>query len=151
MAGDKIFVGTKPFTVKKIFDNKLKAKVPPLIAAATEKGLKGKTDFTCDKNQAKDQPKFYLGGSVELNMTGAGPKAMLEIKIAPAIYKEVIDDKSGKPKETLIPASTVASGKLPGPNVKKIEKEIEFLIDDVWAKNFVAKKALPIFDKLAKS
>lgn len=151
MPGDKIYVGTKNFTVKKIFDNKLKAKVSPIIAAATAKGLKSKTNFTSDKNQAKDQPKFYLGGSVELNMTGAGPKAMLEVKITPAIYKEVIDEKSGKPKETLIPASTVASGKLPGPNLKKIEKDIEFLIDDVWAKNFVAKKALPIFEKLAKA
>ncbi len=137
MAGQMVYVEAGSFKVSKIFDSKLKAKVATMMKDATAKAIKEQKTFTTDKKKAAGK-EYAIGGTVtDLACDGEGAKATLSISILP-----VVTDKGGKIVAKL---KMTATGKLSGINTKKIEGDIEFLIDSVWRKDFMAKagKILP--------
>ncbi len=138
MADPVVYVEAGAFKVAKIFDNKLKAKVPPMMKAATEKAIKEQKAFTTEKKKAGGK-EFVVGGTItDLACEGTGPKATLSITISP-----LVTGSGGK----ISKLAMKASGKVSGINTKRIEKDIEFLIDEVWRKNFM-KKAAGVLPKL---
>lgn len=138
MADDVVYVESGAFKVAKIFDNKLKGKVPPMFKAATEKAIRDQKAFTADK-KAADGKEFVVGGTInEIKLEGSGPKAVLSMVMTP-----LVTGTGGKINQL----SMKANGKVGGVNPKRIEKDIEFLVDDMWRKNFM-KKAAGVLPKL---
>lgn len=136
MAGQVVYVEAGAFKVSKIFDNKLKAKVIAMLKDATEKAIKEQKSFTTDKKKAGGK-EYEIGGTVvDLASEGEGPKATLSITISPLVVGQ-----GGK----IAKLAMKASGKIGGINPKKIEGDIDALIDAVWRKDFMVKagKILP--------
>jgi len=137
MAGQVVYVEAGSFRISKIFDNKLKAKVQAMLKDATDKAVKEQKNFTTDKKKAGGC-EYVIGGVVsDLALDGEGAKATLSISISP-----MVTDKTGL---VIAKLKGTATGKVSGLNPKKIEDDVEFLIDSVWRKDFMAKagKVLP--------
>ncbi len=140
MAGGKTYIEVRKFTVKKAFDNKLKAKTATMLKTATEKAIKKNNKFTTNEKEAGDGKKFFVGGSVmDLTMEGSGPKATLGITIVPQV---------GELPNKMTTVSQKANGKISGINPKRIEGDVQALIDAVWG-DFMG-KALKIYEALGK-
>jgi hypothetical protein len=132
MPAPVVYVESGKFSVGKVFDNKLKTKVAAMMKDATEKAIKEQKAFTTDKKKAAGK-EYVIGGTVtEVACDGEGAKAVLSITISP-----LVTGKGGK----IAKLAMKASGKLGGVNPKKIESDVEALIDAVWRKDFMKKAA----------
>jgi len=133
MAGSVVYVEAGSFRISKIFDNKLKAKVQAMLKDATDKAVSEQKNLTSDKKKAGGC-EYAIGGVVsDLALEGEGAKATLSISIAP-----MVTDKTGL---VIAKLKGAATGKVSGLNPKKIEDDVQFLIDSVWRKDFMARAA----------
>ena len=155
MPAPVVYVESGKFSVGKVFDNKLKTKVAAMMKDATEKAIKEQKAFTTDKKKAAGK-EYVIGGTVtEVACDGEGAKAVLSITISP-----LVTGKGGKIAKLAMKASgkllsritsdltnlgniwgQMTFGKLGGANPKKIESDVEALIDAVWRKDFMKKAA----------
>jgi len=129
MADPKIYIDVQDFTVKKIFDKKYKAVAEKCMKSVAMDVINKDKAFTMKKSGDIGPIEYYLKGFVdELSMTGTGRAGEMEVKIG---------SEFGKGTREMISTLPKTKGSFKGLSAKP-DKDIEYLIDAVWAP-FVAK------------
>lgn len=125
MAADKVYVHVANIGVGKAFDSKYKTSLPKVMKAAAEKAINKSSKLTTKPSKDKKAKAFYLDGSLsKLDKVTKGKKEILEgeMKLALADF----------PKKSMWGFAS-GSAKLPDPNPKKLDKDVEWLVAEIVA------------------
>ena len=123
MPQEKTYVHVANIGVGKAFDSKYKSSLPKVMKAAAEKAINKSSKLTTKPSKDKKAKAFYLDGNLfKLNKVTKGNKETIEgeIKLQLADF----------PKKSMWGFAS-SSGKLPDPNPRRIDKDVEWLVAEI--------------------